>query len=115
MNPASAALIRMTIAAPFVWVCALFLRKLPELRQTAKDKRGLKFVFGDALVGPFLCMTLSLFAVTYTQAGVAQTLLSLEPLIIIPLVWILYRERTNLRGILGAVLAVAGVAILMLS
>ena len=115
MNPVSAALIRMIIAAVFVWICALFLGKLPELRETAKDKKGLKFVSGGAFVGPFLGMTLSLFAVSYTQASIAQTLISLEPLIIIPLVWMLFRERTNLRGIFGAALAVVGVALLMLS
>ena len=115
LNAVSAALIRMTMATLFVWVCALFLKKLPELRRTAKDKTGLKFVSGGALIGPFLGMTLSLFAVAYTEAGIAQTLLSLEPLIIIPLVWILYRERTNWRGIIGAAIAVLGVTILMLA
>ncbi|MFB3887877.1 MAG: DMT family transporter [Candidatus Bathyarchaeia archaeon] len=115
MNPVSAALIRMMIATVFVWVAALLFKKLPELRKTAKDREGLKFVSGGALIGPFLGMTLSLLAVSYTEAGIAQTLLSLEPLIIIPLMWLLYRERTNWRGILGAVLAVVGVTILMLT
>jgi drug/metabolite transporter (DMT)-like permease len=115
MNPVSAALIRMMIATMFVWVAALSFRKLPELQKTAKDRQGLKLVSGGALIGPFLGMTLSLFAVAYTEAGVAQTLLSLEPLIIIPLVWKFYGERTNWRGIVGAALAVVGVTILMLT
>jgi drug/metabolite transporter (DMT)-like permease len=105
----------MMIATLFVWASAFFLRKLPELWKTAKDKEGWKLVSGGALIGPFLGMTLSLFAVAYTQAGIAQTLLSLEPLIIIPLMWIIYRERTNSRGIIGAALAVIGVTILMLT
>jgi drug/metabolite transporter (DMT)-like permease len=115
MNPVSAALIRMMIATAFVWTSAFFLRKMPELRKTAKDKQGLKFVSGGAFIGPFLGMTLSLFAVANTEAGIAQTLLSLEPLIIIPLMWKIYGERTSRRGIIGAVIAVVGVAILMLS
>lgn len=115
MNPVSAALIRMMIATVFVWTAAFFVRKMPELRKAAKDRQGLKFLFGGAFVGPFLGMTLSLFAVTYTEAGIAQTLLSLEPLIIIPLVWKIYGQRTNKRGIIGAALAVLGVTILMLS
>jgi drug/metabolite transporter (DMT)-like permease len=53
-------------------------------------------------------------AVTYTDAGVAQTLMSLMPVLIIPLVWVVYRQRTGWRGILGAVIAVIGVAILFL-
>ncbi len=115
MNAVSAALIRMAIATVFVWAAAVFVRKTPELRNTVKDKQGLKFIVGGAFVGPFLGMTLSLFAVSYTEVGIAQTLLSLEPLIIIPLMWKIYGERTNKRGIIGAALAVLGVAILMLS
>ncbi len=115
MNPVSAALIRMMVATVFVWVAALFMGKASELRSTIKDKKALKFVSGGAFVGPFLGMTLSLLAVAYTEAGIAQTLLSLEPLIIIPLMWKIYGEKTNKRGIVGAILAVVGVTILMLS
>jgi len=115
LNPVSAALIRIMIATVFVWACSLSFRKASALKQTARDTAGLKFVFGGAIVGPFLGMTLSLFAVSYTATGIAQTLISLEPLIIIPFVWILYKERTSWRGIAGAALAIAGVAILMLT
>jgi hypothetical protein len=50
----------------------------------------------------------------FRSAGVAQTLLSLMPVMIIPVVWMLYRQRTSWRGILGALTAVIGVAILFL-
>jgi drug/metabolite transporter (DMT)-like permease len=115
MNPLSAALIRMTLATLFVWICALFLGKLPELHKAVKDREGMKYAAGGALIGPFVGMTLSMVAVTYAQAGVAQTLLSLMPVIIIPVMWVIYRERTNWRGIFGAVVAVIGVAILFLT
>jgi len=115
MNPLSAALIRMTLATLFVWTCALFLGKLPELHKAVKDREGMKYAAGGALIGPFVGMTLSMVAVTYAQAGVAQTLLSLMPVIIIPVMWVIYRERTNWRGICGAVVAVIGLAILFLT
>jgi drug/metabolite transporter (DMT)-like permease len=53
-------------------------------------------------------------AATYAEVGIAQTLLSLMPVMIIPVVWILYRQRTSWRGILGALIAVIGVAVLFL-
>lgn len=115
MNSLSAALIRMTVATLFVWTCALFWGKLPELHKAVKDRGGMKYAAGGALIGPFVGMTLSMVAVAYAQAGVAQTLMSLAPVIIIPVVWVIYRERTNWRGILGAVIAVIGVAILFLA
>jgi len=115
MNPLSAALIRMTVATLFVWTCALFLGKLPELRKAVKDGEGMRCTAGGALIGPFLGMTFSMVAVAYAQAGVAQTLMSLAPVIIIPVVWVIYRERTNWRGVFGALIAVIGVGILFLT
>jgi drug/metabolite transporter (DMT)-like permease len=41
--------------------------------------------------------------------------MSLMPVLIIPIVWVLYKQRTSPRGILGAVIAVVGVAILFLT
>jgi len=115
MNPLSAAFMRMTLATLFLWTCALLLGKLPELHKTVKDKGGMKYTAAGALTGPFVGMTLSMVAVAYTEAGIAQTLMSLMPVIIIPLLWVIYRERTNWRGIFGAVVAVIGVAILFLT
>ena len=115
MNPVSAALIRMMLAGVFVWTCALFVGKLPTLRQAVKDKQGMKYTAAGALVGPFVGMTLSMVAVADTQPGIAQTLMSLMPIFIIPVIWIIYRERTSWRGILGALVAVIGVAILFLT
>lgn len=115
MNPVSAALIRMLLAGVFVWACAILAGKLPTLRQAVKDKQGIKFTAAGALVGPFLGMTLSMVALADTQTGIAQTLMSLMPIFIIPVIWVVYKERTNWRGILGALVAVVGVAILFLT
>ena len=115
MNPLSAALIRMLLAGVFVWTSAVFARKLPTLRRAVKDKDGMKSTAAGAVVGPFLGMTLSMVALADTQTGIAQTLMSLMPVFIIPVIWIIYKERTSWRGILGALIAVAGVAILFIT
>ena len=115
LNPLSATLIRMILGASFVWIIAVVARKLPELRRATKSKEGIRDTAAGAFIGPFMGVTLSMVAVTYASAGVAQTLMSLMPVIIIPVVWILYKQRTSLRGILGAVIAVIGVAILFLT
>jgi drug/metabolite transporter (DMT)-like permease len=115
LNPLSAALIRMTLGAFFVWICALVARRLPQLSEAVKNREGMKYTAAGAFVGPFMGVTLSMVAVAYTPAGIAQTLMSLMPVLIIPVVWLLYRQKTSLRGILGAVVAVVGVAILFLT
>jgi drug/metabolite transporter (DMT)-like permease len=115
MNPVSAALIRMLFAGLFVWTCVIFAGKLPEAKKAARNREGIKYAATGAVIGPFLGMTLSMVAVANAQVGVAQTLMSLMPVFIIPAIWVIYRERTSWRSILGAVVAVVGVAILFLT
>jgi drug/metabolite transporter (DMT)-like permease len=115
MNPVSVALIRMMLAGVFVWTCAFFAGKLSSLHRAVRDTVGMKYTAAGAVVGPFVGMTLSMVAVACTQAGIAQTLMSLAPVLIIPVVWMIYRERITWRGILGAVVAIIGVAILFLT
>jgi drug/metabolite transporter (DMT)-like permease len=115
MNPVSAALIRVMLGALFVWVTAIFVGRLPDLHNAVKNKEGMKYTAAGAFIGPFVGMTLSMVAVAYTQAGIAQTLMSLMPVIIIPVVWVVYKERTSWRGMLGAMIAVIGVALLFLT
>ena len=114
LNPLSASLIRMTLGALFVWMAALIGGRLQELREALNSKEGLKYTAAGAFIGPFMGVTLSMVAVTYTQAGIAQTLMSLMPIFIIPVVWILYGQKTSWRGVLGAAVAVIGVAILFM-
>jgi drug/metabolite transporter (DMT)-like permease len=115
MNPVSAALIRMLFAGVFVWAFVAIAGRLPEAWKTARDRVGMKYATAGAVIGPFLGMTLSMVAVANADPGVAQTLMSLSPVFIIPLVWAVYREETNVRGIIGAIVAVVGVAVLFLA
>lgn len=115
MNPLSAAFIRMMIGALFVWMCVPIAGKLPELREALKNRKAIKEIAAGAFIGPFIGMTLSMVAVAFTEAGVAQTLMSLMPVMIIPVIWVLHKQRTSWRGIVGAIVAVIGVTILYLS
>ena len=105
---------RLILGAISVWLVLLLAGKLPELHQALNNREGIGHTMAGAFVGPFLGITLSMVAVTYTQAGVAQTLMSLMPVFIIPAIWIRYKQRTSWRGILGAAIAVIGVAVLFL-
>jgi drug/metabolite transporter (DMT)-like permease len=114
LNPLSTTLIRMLFGAVFVWSSIFLAGRTGELRKALGNREGLQYTAAGAFVGPFLGVTVSMLAVAYTQAGIAQTLMSLMPVFIIPVVWALYRQRTSVRGVLGAIVAVAGVAILFL-
>lgn len=84
----------------------------PRLRAALDDRAGLGQAALGAMLGPFVGVALALFAVQHTSAGVAASLMSTSPIFVIPLAALVDGERAGLRGALGAVLAVAGVALL---
>ena len=90
------------------------VRGWPRLAVAARDRRGLGFAATGAFFGPFLGVSLSLFAVRHTVAGVAASIMALQPVLIIPLVVVLHRERVGVGGVAGALVAAAGVALLFL-
>jgi drug/metabolite transporter (DMT)-like permease len=104
----------MILGVVSLWLVMVTAGKMPGLRRAFNSSQGMSETVAAAFIGPFLGVTLSMVAVTYAETGVAQTLMSLMPVLIIPAVWILYRQGTSWRGILGAVIAVFGVSILFL-
>jgi len=114
INPLSATLIRMILASIFIWITVLLAGKLPELKKGIENRTGIKFTAAGAFIGPFLGVTFSMIAVTYTDIGVAQTLMSLMPVMVIPVLWLIYKQKTSMRGIGGTCIAIIGVAILFL-
>ncbi len=114
LNPLSATLMRMMAAIVFFFIVVLVMRKSGEVRGALSNRDGMKATLAGTIIGPFLGVWTFMVAVTYADAGVAATLGSLMPVFIIPVVSVLYRQKTSWRGVLGAVVAIAGVAILML-
>jgi drug/metabolite transporter (DMT)-like permease len=68
-----------------------------------------------AVTGPFLGVSLLNMSIQRIPTGVAQTMAALVPVLIIPFVVFLKKERISWRAVIGAFVAVAGVAILMLA
>ena len=114
LNPLSATLIRILAAAIFIWVTILIMNKFTSVVGSVKDKKAMKATFSGAFFGPFIGVWLSMIAVTYAFAGVAATLMSLMPVMVIPVIWVLYKQRTSWRGFFGAAIAIIGVGILFL-
>ena len=114
LNPLSATLMRMILGAFSVWIVMLLGGRLVELRKAVSNRKAMDLMVVAAIAGPFLGVIFSMVAVTHAEASVAQTLMSLGPVIIIPVVWVLYRQKTSWQGIIGALIAVIGVSILFL-
>lgn len=76
------------------------------------DRPGVGFTAIGAFFGPFLGVSMSLLAVQHATAGVAASIMATTPIVIIPAVILIKKEKVGLGGVLGAILAVAGVALL---
>jgi drug/metabolite transporter (DMT)-like permease len=78
------------------------------------DHKSLWLTIAGGVLGPFFGITFSLIAVKNTDVGVASTLMATVPILMLPLVHFVYKEKISTRAILGSVLSVAGIAILFL-
>ncbi len=67
-----------------------------------------------AFFGPFLGVSFSLMAVQLTNTGIASTIMAIVPVLIIPPSIIFFKEKVTFREILGALIAVGGVALFFL-
>ncbi|PWB71119.1 EamA family transporter, partial [candidate division GN15 bacterium] len=81
---------------------------------SARDGRAVFFSGCGAVFGPFLGVWSSLVAVSLIETGIAATLNATTPVLIIPTVILVFKEKVTLRAMLGAVVAVIGVALLFL-
>jgi drug/metabolite transporter (DMT)-like permease len=104
--------IRVTTGLVGFIVLVIVLRAWPRLKAGLAHRSGMGYATMGAFFGPFIGVGMSLVAVKYAPVGVAATIMAIVPVLIIPFVIVLYRERISPRAILGAVLAVAGVALL---
>ena len=80
-----------------------------------RDRRAMGRITLGALFGPFLGVSLSLLALRTASAGVVSTLIAIVPVLIIVPSVVIYKEKVTPREVLGALVAVAGVAVIFLT
>ncbi|MCG8617827.1 MAG: DMT family transporter [Desulfobacterales bacterium] len=88
-------------------------RRWGHVRTAVRDTRALALTATGSVIGPFIGVSLSLMVLQYLTAGVASTFLSMTPVCIIPFSIYIHKERVSLRAFAGAVIAVAGIWLLM--
>ena len=114
MNPMDASFIRMLFALVGIWLLSGMRSNKVTLIEILKNKKAMFLSFGGAVFGPFLGVWSSLVAVKYLETGVASTLNSLTPIMILPIIVFYYKQEVPLRAWLGAILAIAGIAIIFM-
>jgi drug/metabolite transporter (DMT)-like permease len=96
---------------------AILFTILGRWKNTFKAISNHKAVFQlslGAFFGPFLGVSFSLIAVQLTNTGIAATIMAIVPVLIIPPSIILFKEKVTLKEVIGAILAVGGVALFFL-
>ncbi len=114
LDSLSATLLRMIPAAVALWGVALVTRHAKTTVLAMRNKTVALIILGGAVFGPYIGVWLSIVAVKYTEAGIASTLLSTVPILIIPLDFLVNRRKPSWRAVVGTILAVAGIAMIFL-
>ena len=113
MDALSATLVRMLAAAAVSCLVLVAGGRSRRVWADLRRPRVLAVLGLAASIGPVLGVWLSLIAIQHTETAVAATLMALVPVMIIPLAAVTYKERPSFGSVAGAVVAVAGVAVLL--
>ena len=114
-NPFAATQIRVIAGIVGFSVIFMFIGWWPRVFEGVRNKSAMKRVSLGAFFGPFLGVSLSLMAVQHAKAGVAATIMALTPVLIIAPTRIVFKEKISRTSIIGALIAVSGVALLILT
>lgn len=111
----SGVMIRMLVGMVAIWLLAVVQKEaLRTIRRVRADGRAAAAIFGGAFTGPFLGVWMSMIAVQSSRVGVASTLMALTPVISLPMVHFVLKEHISRRAILGTLIAMCGVALMVL-
>ncbi len=112
--PLAATFIRILWGASAVWFATLVLGRSGKTVRALKDRKFVGFIALATVFGPFLGIWASFIAIDNVEMGIASTLMSLSPLIMIPASRVVFKEKVSMRSVAGTVIAILGVAGLFL-
>ncbi len=104
--------IRMYAGAATVIPLALLARSAGLTVASRPSPRAYAILSLGVISGPLLGVYFSMLSTAKVPVGVAATLIGLVPVLILPATRIIDGERISVRAITGALIAVAGIAIL---
>jgi drug/metabolite transporter (DMT)-like permease len=113
-HPIYATWVRMLIASITVYMIGAFKVNLwKEFKDITFNKDIQKQVALGTFFGPMLGISLSLYAATHLEAGVAQTIFSMLPITVLLAAVIWFKEKINPISYIAVAISLAGVLILV--
>lgn len=110
----SATWIRILVALILLWALAVWHGQVRYTLQQWRNRQAFPVMIAGSVAGPFLGIWMSLIAIQLTRLGIASTLMALPPIILIPVEYLVFKKPVSWRGIIGTLIAFAGVAIILL-
>jgi len=107
----AASQIRVLVGAVGFGIIFTVLRRWNEVFESFKNAKAMRRLSVGTFFGPFLGVAFSLLAVQNTSAGIASTLMSIVPILIIAPSVVLFKEKVTVKEILGAFISVIGVVL----
>jgi drug/metabolite transporter (DMT)-like permease len=115
MSPFAGNAIRMLAATMAFWAITLIQGQAGTTIEAVRlHPAALKLMALGALVGPVLGVSASLLAVQYAEIGVASTLMALPPVFLLPISYLVFKERFGWQTVAGTCVALIGVGLLFL-
>ncbi len=115
-SPIAGNSIRMVAAFVVLWGLAGFQGKAKEtINSMRENPKVLGWLTMAAFTGPVVGASLSLYALQYTEVGIASTLIALPPVFLLPISWLVFKEKFDWGAVLGTLVAIGGVALLFLA
>lgn len=111
-HPISANLIRVLAGTLALSVWLLFRGQFLDSTLRMKDRRSFFLIAAGAATGPVIGVVLSLYAITHASMGVAATLMSLSPVLLLPISALMFKEKVTYRAVAGTIISILGAAAL---
>ncbi|MDY0296088.1 MAG: DMT family transporter [Acidobacteriota bacterium] len=111
-SPIAANQVRVVAALAVLTPYFLLRGRLGSDMRKMRDHRALVDITSGAMVGPVLGVILSLVAIRHAHIGIASTLMSLSPVLLLPISRYLFNEHISMRAVTGTIIALAGSAML---
>jgi len=113
-DPLAATYMRLAVAIPGFGIGLLVAGDSQRLVRSIRDRFIAPRLFAASFFGPFVGVGLSMFALKNGNAGVVSTIMAMPPVFLIAPAVLVFREQVTLRDVIGAIIAVGGVALFFL-
>lgn len=113
LNPLSASFVRLCAGTAVLWLLAAMQGQLKRnFAILFSFPFALRYLMVAAVMGTVVGALLVLIALQNAPVGIATTLINLTPIFLIPIGYVIFKERISSRAVVGTLVAMVGIAVI---